>query len=568
MRIIGAKTGILFCSMAIASYGCAMIAGLDENVYNQDPPSGTAGTSGGGGGSIGSGGGGSGGSGSSPVIWGIELESSVDVVVVHSAVVNPSTGDIWITGSFRGSLSFPQGTIGPLMGDASGLLDTIFWARIDKNGQLMAANQLPFTGKKSAGYDITLNDANEAVIVGAFEGVYSIPIANKSDGPYTISSVGNNDIIALIANNEAVVKNVFTFSGMGDAQPNAVAVAKQSGSIFIAGNFDGEFNYPGTGPLIPAGTAKRDGFLLSFSVTPQAATGEKNFLWIKQLSSQGMDAENSINDVEVQPNGDNLAIACTCTKGPTFDLTPPPLTITTEGKRPCAALITQAGSVVTIDGEKAFAVGNYSVDGKQSGEGLAAAFAADNLGDTLAVAGTYTYELSLDAIQTSPDTTGSENGFMARLPIVPAMGSFFHQPIHLISLFDSPSKVTTENIVSTFSANELQFIGGHIQSPSTIKVSNSMNSTAENTLDCTNAMYVASLDFQIAAQPKIQRLFLQSSQTNNRLHHITWSPDESVVAVGDFKGDLRASSQCSQSSSTPIFNSNDNLRAFVIKLKL
>jgi len=198
-----------------------------------------------------------------------------------------NNGDIIVVGGFEGTADFNPG-VGTNSLTAAGTTD-IFIAKYTSDGSYIAAQRLGGVGIDLA-LDITIDNANNIIIVGSFQGTVDF---NAGPGTANLVSQGQSDAFILKLNNLLGIVFVTALQGANTQFASAVTV-DSSDNIIVTGYFSGttDFNV-GSGTLNITSNGNLDAYCVKLS----PAGG---FIWAKTYGSSGSEYAS---DVVCDDNG-------------------------------------------------------------------------------------------------------------------------------------------------------------------------------------------------------------------------------------------------------------------------
>jgi hypothetical protein len=189
------------------------------------------------------------------------------------AVVTDSSGNVYVTGSFQGTVNFnPNGTTNLTSQGGS----DIFVARYSSAGALAWAVDLG-----GAGYDvgqaISVDSSGNVYVTGDFEGSATFGAAG------TLTSPGSDDafVAKLNATNGTVLwaKNV---GGPGSSSFGLGVKVDSSGNVYTTGSFTGSANFNPNGSFVLSSAGSADAFVWKLN-------SSGTFVWAVGLGGSGYD---------------------------------------------------------------------------------------------------------------------------------------------------------------------------------------------------------------------------------------------------------------------------------------
>jgi hypothetical protein len=215
----------------------------------------------------------------SNVIWVIQLGSASDDN--GNFITNDASGNIYITGSFSGTVDFDPGP-GLFNLTSAGGSDA-FILKLDAAGNFMWVRQLGGISN-DIGYAITLVSSGNIHITGSFIGTADF---DPGPGVYNLtSSFSSQDVFILkldVSGNFVWAKKI----GGSSTEFGWTIALDASDNVYLGGQFVSTCDFdPGVGTfnLIASGS---DAFVLKLD-----ASG--NFVWVKQWGAQSVDVVRSL----------------------------------------------------------------------------------------------------------------------------------------------------------------------------------------------------------------------------------------------------------------------------------
>ena len=271
---------------------------------------------------------------SGALIWAKDLRGgSASAVGQGSAVAVDSAGNVYLTGTFSGTVNFNPGA-GNTSLSAPGRND-VFIEKLDANGNFLWAEDVAgTTGADDEGYAIAVDSSGNVFAAGSFQ-------ATATFGTQALTAGGSFDnfITKLNSAGSFLWAKATNGSGNSSAQTTGLAV-DGSGNVLAAGFFAGTVDFdPGPNVLDLTSTSARGAF-----VTKLDPSG--NLLWADAFVGSDI-AEG--NAVAVDPSGQIYTtgfFAGTAAFGAGSNA----VTLTASGyEDPFIAKLTSAGQVVWAD---------------------------------------------------------------------------------------------------------------------------------------------------------------------------------------------------------------------------
>ena len=199
----------------------------------------------------------------------------------NSRSITTASGNVYNTGSFRGTADFDPGAGTYNLTSAGD--DDIFVQKFDAVGNFTWAK--PMGG---AGYDvgksITTDASGNVYITGYFSDTVDF---DPGAGTFNLSSAGSQDIFVLKLDAAGNFLWTKAMGGTGWDESNSI-ITDAFGNVYITGNFSGTVDFdPGAGTFNLSSAGSQDIFVLKLD-----AAG--NFLWTKAMGGPDWDEGKSI----------------------------------------------------------------------------------------------------------------------------------------------------------------------------------------------------------------------------------------------------------------------------------
>jgi len=300
--------------------------------------------------------------GSGNFVWAKRLGGK-DVAYVLSIALDPSgIGNIYITGSFQGTVDFDPG---PDTFDliSAGTSD-IFIAHLDGSGNFLWAKAM---GGPDAVYvsSIAIDQAGsgEVYIAGYFRGTVDF---DPSPLSFPLTSVGNDDVfIAKLdgAGNFAWTKS---FGGTGSDVSRCMALDPAgNGGVYTTGMFSGTVDFD---PGLNSSNITSVG---NFDIFISKLDDSGNFVWAKQLGGAG-DKNGSGTSITIEPTNGNIYATGYFEGTADFDPGKGIVELTSSGRRDIfISKLDRRGNLLwakAIGGTKLDAGGSIAVDPTGTGD--------------------------------------------------------------------------------------------------------------------------------------------------------------------------------------------------------
>ncbi len=192
-------------------------------------------------------------------------------VDVSRAIALDGVGDVYTTGSFRGTVDFDPGP-GTFNLTSAGGFD-IFISKLNANGNFVWAKRLGGTGESEGGRAIALDGAGNVYTTGFFEGTVDFV---PGPGTFNLTSAGSADIFVHKLNASGNFVWAKRLGGTGWDVPTAIAL-DGAGNVYTTGEFWGTADFdPGPGIFNLTSAGNWDIFINKLN-----ASG--NFVWAKRM---------------------------------------------------------------------------------------------------------------------------------------------------------------------------------------------------------------------------------------------------------------------------------------------
>ncbi len=192
-----------------------------------------------------------------------------------------TSGNVYITGSFQGTVDFDPGA-GTATLTSAGDRD-VFIQKLDASGNFTWAKQIGDTSS-DAGLSITVDALGNVYTTGFFEGATDF---DPGAGTFNLTSAGNWDIFIQKLDASGNFLWAKRMGGTLFDSGDSIAV-DASGNAYTTGSFSGTTDFdPGAGTFNLTSAGSADIF-----VSQLDASGE--FMWAKQMGGTGYDTGHSI----------------------------------------------------------------------------------------------------------------------------------------------------------------------------------------------------------------------------------------------------------------------------------
>lgn len=246
-----------------------------------------------------------------------------------TALAVDASGNIYLTGTFGGSVDFDPGAGTASLTSAGG--EDVFFAKYDENGVLLFAKRIGGTTGQSV-YAITIDASNNIYIAGNFFGTTDF---DPDAGTVNLTSAGGGDLFFAKYNSSGAYVLARRMGNTSNDMAFGLAV-DATNNIYVTGYFGGTVDFdPGAGTANLVSAGGNDIFFAKYD-----ASG--NYLFARRAGSTGSD----IGYVIRVDNSNNLYV------GGVFDFT--------VDFDPGAGTANLAGSISDVFFAKYDASGNYA----------------------------------------------------------------------------------------------------------------------------------------------------------------------------------------------------------------
>ena len=226
-------------------------------------------------------------------VWAKQLNESWTSVAYGYSIAVDSSGNVYTTGNFRGTVDFDPGAGASNLtsAGATGNVDA-FVSKLDLTGAFVWVKQFTGTGNKDEfGYSIAVDSSGNVYTTGYFSGTTDFDPDPAGGAVANLTSANGDDVFVSKLNSTGAFVWVKQFGGTASEQGRSIAV-DSSRNVYTTGFFQGTADFdpdPAGGAVANLTTAGGwDVF-----VSKLDATGA--FVWAKQFSGTGsFDQGNSI----------------------------------------------------------------------------------------------------------------------------------------------------------------------------------------------------------------------------------------------------------------------------------
>jgi Secretion system C-terminal sorting domain len=229
-------------------------------------------------------------------IWAKGFNGTADKINYGiSIAIDPTTGDVYTTGWFNGTVDFDPGLgIYNLTANA----DNAFISKLDAAGNFLWAKSLEGS-MRTASFSIVVGPSGTVYSVGGFESTTDF---DPGIGTYNLTPIDDTDIFILKLDASGNFISVVTVGGEGNEYAIDLKVDPSNGDIYVGGSFDGTVDFdPGTGTFNL--TSNSTGFYIWDSYIFKL-NSSGNFEWAKSVGGSNIDRLSYLAlDVSSEVNG-------------------------------------------------------------------------------------------------------------------------------------------------------------------------------------------------------------------------------------------------------------------------
>lgn len=208
------------------------------------------------------------------IIWAKSIEGTGFAGVEANAITTDLSGNIYITGTFFGSVDFDPGAATMIF--FSDYDVWIFVLKLDASGNLIWARQMSGDGSGNNyafSNDIAIDLSGNVYTTGALYGVLDF---DPGTAIVNISSTGSEDIFISKLNSSGDFVWAKQIGGANDNDQSQSLVLDASGNVYAAGNFSGTVDFDPGSTTFNLNSTNGGGFVLKM-------TAGGNFVWAKQI---------------------------------------------------------------------------------------------------------------------------------------------------------------------------------------------------------------------------------------------------------------------------------------------
>lgn len=210
------------------------------------------------------------------LVWAKQIGGSNDEIGKSIAV--DASGNVYTTGSFRGTVDFDPGTTSYTLTSAGDW--DVYISKLDANGNFVWAKSFGSSGASDdQGFSITLDASNNVYTTGFFRNTVDF---DPSAATFTLSSSGSRDIFINVLDASGNFIRAKKLGGTGDDVGYSIAV-NGAGNIYTCGYFNGTADFdPSTATNTLTTVGGNDIFI---SQLDQFG----NYVWASQIGSTAGD---------------------------------------------------------------------------------------------------------------------------------------------------------------------------------------------------------------------------------------------------------------------------------------
>lgn len=178
-------------------------------------------------------------------VWAKQISSGNGTRVIPTAHAVSSTGNIYITGRFLGTIDFDPGPGVFNMTDFAGFSYDVFVVKLDGSGNFIWAKRWGWTDTDE-GLAIAIDGSENVYTTGMFFG--TAVDFDPDAGVFNLASTGGDDIFVSKLNSAGDFVWAGSFSGSSFADNSAGIAVDASGNVYTTGSFNATCDFdPGAG---------------------------------------------------------------------------------------------------------------------------------------------------------------------------------------------------------------------------------------------------------------------------------------------------------------------------------
>jgi gliding motility-associated-like protein len=237
-------------------------------------------------------------------VWVNDIGGASPATIVK--VVTDKQDNIYVTGSFQGTIDLSPTALVPHQLTSNGSFD-IFFAEYNSAGGLVWCESI---GGNGSDYPtaICLDDNNNIYITGEYQSAFMDANPHPTN-VFTLSNAGKKDVFLLKLSNTGSFVWAKQIYGSGD-QISASVKADHNGNVFIGGSFDSKTTFDAPAPGIQTAVSPNnpvDGYIAKY-------TAAGNLVWIDHFGGTGPDNQtysmfiDNNNDILVTGRSNDIGI--------------------------------------------------------------------------------------------------------------------------------------------------------------------------------------------------------------------------------------------------------------------
>lgn len=197
-------------------------------------------------------------------------------------VVADDFGNVYITGSFSGTVDFDPGSGTENL--TSNAQSDIFIVKLNASGDLVWAENIGGVSS-SEGRALAMDAAGSIYLTGNFGGTTDF---DPGTGTTNLTAAGGNDVFVLKMNSGGDLTWAKSMGGSGTDQTRALSI-DAAGNCYVAGYYTGTADFdPGTGTVNLTSNGTQDAFIVKL-------TTSGDYVWAKSLGGTDNDQALSIS---------------------------------------------------------------------------------------------------------------------------------------------------------------------------------------------------------------------------------------------------------------------------------
>uniref|UniRef100_UPI004049E769 SBBP repeat-containing protein n=3 Tax=Flavobacterium sp. TaxID=239 RepID=UPI004049E769 len=210
-------------------------------------------------------------------------------IFAQSSITSDAIGNIYLVGSFWGTLTYTQG--GMTINAGTSVNPNAFITKLDSTGNFLWTKQIE-SPRESQISSITIDNTGNIITTGYFRGTTDF---DPSEAVYTLSTITATDfhtfVLKLNSSGDFVWVKEFSMYAPGsyDFSSGVSVTTDASGNVYSTGIFSGTIDFD---PGINVYNLTSAGGISDVYISKLDAAG--NFAWAKRLGGSGLDYASSI----------------------------------------------------------------------------------------------------------------------------------------------------------------------------------------------------------------------------------------------------------------------------------